>query len=340
MQLQVDNIKPKKTRQLTRFMAQEMLYDYVSGALDRARHEAVEEYIPTCRETMRELERLRRGVDYARGLAQIQVPEKILRSIESYEPRWKKFLRRVTLWSAERGWRYVAPVFVFLTLVLAVVVWSPWQQNVLTELARVDHTPPPIDPDIAPQASAAVEAATAAAVNPAASPLAAQPLLKEVSAAVPATSVEATPEVGAAGPTTGAVYRASFEVTGLVEKSEALRTKIMELGGEMRPKGEKIFDLTLPESKLEEFQTYLATFGPVRLKKDKRPQEMPAGRIRIILLVNEKSEPAAQNAKPAEESVTPAASSEKPATESPAPAVPPQAPVKDGSTNEGSSATP
>lgn len=284
MELQADNrLKSKKSRKLSRFMCQELLYDYVNGSLDQSRREAVEQFIPTCKDTMRELERLRRGVDYSRALALIVIPPKIMGSLKSYEPHWQIFLRKVTLWSAERGWKFVAPAFLLATFTAAIFVWAPWRDHTFNELARIElaeSSRNEIESSaIAPQATAAV--AETPALNLPQTPVESRETLSEAAAqnlTIPAKPVKPEPNLGT-------VYRAKFELEGLAEKSEAIRQKFIDMGAELRPKGDEIFDFTLPESKLDELKIYLATLGPVRLTKDKRPQEMPAGRIRIILLV-------------------------------------------------------
>ena len=289
MELQADRIKSKKSRKLTRFMCQELLYDYVNGSLDQGRREAVEQYIPTCKDTMRELERLRRGVDYSRALALIVIPPKIMGSLKTYEPHWQVLLRKATLWSAERGWKFVAPAILLATFTSAIFVWAPWIDHSFNELARIeisqDSRTDLEDSTVPPQATAAVAATPA--LNPSPTPVASPETLSEAAnqqVTTPENS-ELTTKPGKPERNFGSVYRAKFELKDLQNQAETIRQKLIEMGAELRPKGDEIFDFTLPESKLEELKTYLTTLGPVRLTKDKRPLEMPAGKIRIILLV-------------------------------------------------------
>jgi hypothetical protein len=118
-----------KPGKLTKFLCQELLYEYVAGTLDSARTRDVEEFLPTCRETQRELLNLKLGLEYAGTLAEIRLSDPMLNALIEFEPTWKRRLRHWTLWSSRRGWKLMPYIFVGAALALALVVFKPWRQD-------------------------------------------------------------------------------------------------------------------------------------------------------------------------------------------------------------------
>jgi anti-sigma factor RsiW len=114
-----------KAWKLTRFLSQELLFDYVSGRLSPVRQRALVEHIESCRETQRELARLERGLAYARRLAELEPDPQLLARLNRASP-WRSrrqraltgLARRIRRSPVESVWTW-ASVAVFVCLSLA-----------------------------------------------------------------------------------------------------------------------------------------------------------------------------------------------------------------------------
>lgn len=111
---------------MTRFLCQELLYEYMTGALDPAREKDVREYLPTCRESQREFERLARAMEYTDKAAAARVSPNLHQALLSFEPTWRKRLRELSTSSAPRAWVLLPYVFVLVTIAIGLIVWRPW----------------------------------------------------------------------------------------------------------------------------------------------------------------------------------------------------------------------
>ncbi|MBX3020342.1 MAG: hypothetical protein KF799_01590 [Bdellovibrionales bacterium] len=383
---------------MTRFLCQELLYEYASGTLDEHRRRDMEEYLSTCRDSQRELENLKKGLAYAQSVNSIHVTDSLLHGLEGFEPAWKKRLQSLTLWSFQRGWRMLPYTFMTLAIVLGLYVTKPWQQDTHRDLilAEQDHkeVAHPEGPLASPQVAQATDKVTAPAEGP--PPLAHNSVTAvteaEKPAVVPPVSTEKEPETSFSptqaieqalntmasfvpffgrpsvtaptpkpvptaafvtppspppptpatapaeavkvadaktpihdlsreftvkeprkrkvdeasaddekkdlgpGSGKGAILRGQIEVDSFDSTWPAVRDKIVSLGGRaagnvelgwLRRSDESYFHFSLPESNYTELQSFLKTFGPVRISKERHPRVMPEGQIRIILTVKD-----------------------------------------------------
>ena|GEM_PF-2909213 len=94
----------------------------------------------------------------------------------------------------------------------------------------------------------------------------------------------------------GELYRWFLNTDDLESVTSDIKQKIIALHGEKARKvelgwqsknDESYFHFTLPESNENELATFIKTFGPVRMLKEKHPVVMPQGKMRIILIVKE-----------------------------------------------------
>lgn len=325
----------------------ELLYEYVSGNLDKTRKRDVEEYLPTCRDSQRELENLKKGIAYTESVASIRVSPALSQALAGFEPAWKKRLRAWSLWSSQRGWKTLPYVFLFMACTLGLYVTKPWQKESRhVILAEQKHTEPVVDgklssPQVAqatgmpaltgtpvPLVTNAVMAPPPQPVpqpmaQPAGEPVAALPPVPPVppvqtaAASAEAGSQDLSNEFSLKAPSTrkaeeakaddekkdlgpgsgkGQILRGQLEVSGFDSAWPAIRDKIITLNGKaagnvelgwLRRPNESYFHFSLPESNYEELRSFLKTFGPVRISKERHPRVMPEGQVRIILTVKD-----------------------------------------------------
>lgn len=116
-----DGIRP-----LSRFHAEELLYEYAQGTLDANRTKALEVYLKTDPELQRELHRIRRGLGYLDALSGIETSSESLQRIRvstSFVDRLNERLR-IEDWPAglKLGLESIAVVSVIFVIAIAV----PW----------------------------------------------------------------------------------------------------------------------------------------------------------------------------------------------------------------------
>lgn len=311
---------------MTRFLCQELLYEYVSGVLDTRRQEDVSEHLAECKESQRELEKLKKALAFAQKASRLQVSPKLHQALLNFEPQWQKRLREWSLLSSERGWKMLPYAFVALTIVLGLVVMKPWQKQDAPEVLlaeQLQKEPDMIAQDMGKPMGAPVttpEDATKPApveTKPADIPIAAAPsTAKQATPVTPPSDTKPTPpiptvakkEVAVAAASTpavkaeppsgmrGSLTRGEIDVSDFTNSWQAIRDKIVALDGKvagnvelgwLRRSDQAYFHFTLPESNYSELELYLGTFGPVRFSKERHPRVMPEGQIRIILTVKD-----------------------------------------------------
>lgn len=258
-------LKRKKPRKLTRFLAQELLYEFEKGQLDPERKQALEEYLPTCTETQQELEYLRRGLELCREYRKLSVNPQLVGNFMKLQTSTEKALS----WLSPMNWpeylRWGAEALVVSMVVGATVTYVPWQKIskfvpkrstdiTIVEVQKEKITPAPAPQPAAPAAPPSIpdqaqapEPPVQAAADPAPAtpPPAAVVTVKAKPAPAPApakVAVEKNEAVDEAvapsapvgsekGPGRGTLYRAfmSFEDTELVNGQ--IREVITQLNG-------------------------------------------------------------------------------------------------------------
>jgi hypothetical protein len=284
-----------------------------------------------CRETQREYELLKRGLQTTQLAAKIRVSDDLHDALKNFEPQWRKSLSAWTLWSSQRGWKVLPYVFVGIALSLVLVIKKPWRPSGVKEFILAEHQRGDMDrADVGGEPSEPTPPANHPAVkSPTANPPDHAPATVPVvtgSPAPPPVSVPATdlPPIATTEaienhkaqeshkakepvtPTKGFLMRGEIDVSDFDNTWPLIRDKIIALGGHaagsvelgwLRKKDESYFHLTMPESNYNELELFLGTFGPVRFSKERHPRVMPSGQIRIILTVKDDG---ATNESPAE----------------------------------------
>lgn len=314
-------VKPTK---MTRFLCQELLYEYVSGGLDMRRAADMEKFLPTCRDSQRELDHLMRGLAYLERASEAHVSVALHEALESFEPHWQKTAREWTLWSSRRGWQVLPYVFAAATVISGIVALKPWQhfgrqEMVLAERQNIESISAGEEAPTVPEPASAPVKAEGPALVPDLNAPAPTPELPALR--VPVVETAPTPKPAAKPPpsesvaartareeetvverqeesagTRGLVSRGTMEISGFADAWPAIKDKIVALGGKaagnvelgwLRTPKESYFHFSIPESNMGELELFLGTFGPVRFKAEKHPRVMPEGQLRIILLVKD-----------------------------------------------------
>lgn len=307
---------PKK-RDLSEFLAKELLYDYVTGGLDDERRIAVEKSLRENEEVSKDLKALSEGSKYCENLRNTKLSEPLFSSL-SEPPK--------TLRDHANSWRKVRPpvrhsveatviaLFIGVIVVFIPKKYRPWEADgnyAVVEVKRESSEPQQYD--ITTTTLATVAAIFSEVDAPVVSPVPYGPF-KMVNATTPSVTVTTIgkPLVLATAPketsttvvpsqprqakaTRGELYRVYMISDKVNDLTPEFVAKITSLGGAKagevqlgwRRKQGSYFHFSLPESKYDELKGFLQTFGPVRIVKEAHPRIMPAGQIRLILWLEE-----------------------------------------------------
>lgn len=305
-----------RRRQLSRFMARELLLDYAQGQLDPQRRAALEEYLPTCKDTQKELESLKAALAYTEQLGKIHVADTTVQQIETTKLGWAKWSDRVAWrnwpemarWTAEAvGVAAIVAIFVSLFPIQKLSRWLPSmaQELILAEVEKTEaekreeayqetvdtlaRTTPEPEATV-PEPPAEPEKAQAPALP--------APAKVKDKAKIPVADkadAETAPTPAPKG-AKGFVYRAFMSSSKIDDTTGQVKELIHSLGGEKagqvelgwRKNSGTYFHFALPESNYEDLLSSLRTFSPVRIYKDPHWRVMPEGQIRLILFIEDK----------------------------------------------------
>ena len=292
---------PKKHRRLSRFLCGELLFEYGEGRLDASRRADVEAFLADDWNLQADLENLRKGARYAESLATLDLNEEFSRGLRNFEPRWRAQLYALTQNLPRHRWRAL-PILATLTA-LALVTYTYRHFDVGPDQILAERSPAaaaPADEILLAPSSAAPTVGQTASVSTGLT-------ATSTTAAAGAKSGEKAVQTAAKGK--AELWRGTLKVSDFSRNSNAIRSKMRELGGRaagsvelgwLRHDGEAYFHLALPEENFAQFQEYLSTLGPVRIAREPHARRMPTGQIRIILVVKDNGPHDPQSGSPAE----------------------------------------
>jgi hypothetical protein len=114
-----------KKRTLSRFLANELLYDYATGNLDKHRVASVDDFLRTSKETQNELEALRLGIEFCDQLSQTETSPELMYKLSQVRSWHSRVLRVVHWrnWPEVTKWTLEALVISLLVAFVAVIGW-------------------------------------------------------------------------------------------------------------------------------------------------------------------------------------------------------------------------
>lgn len=295
-----------KKRELSDFMTQELLYDYLNNQLDDERKKSVEEVLEKSEEVRSNLKVIENGIDYLGTLSKTfvstaliqQLSQRVtyfsqIRTIMSYE-NWPPFVK----WTLE--------AVLVISVVITVSLVAPWSQVkdfvmrskssdlILAELPKLETKSPTESLNTIEKVEKGHfedEGGTENKETPVESITPSKPEvpLKKAAAPVATQKVEEPKKVGF-------VFRGTLSIVNVEVGTTKLKEMIVELGGRKagevelgwrRNEGDYYFHFTIPESKLTNLEEYFKTLGTIKLSKDPHPRVMPDGIVRMIITTEE-----------------------------------------------------
>ncbi len=303
------------------FIGHELLYDYLSGSLDKERRLAVEDHVKFSRDAQLDLSKIQNGQQYAEKLSETVVSRPIIDLIGAPSSYLTVLMQKSNFdkWPQGLKWGLEALVVVFAIVIVLTIM--PWQKIIqLTDIgskevilaeatktetaAPVAEKPEFVDEEVkssapvkpTPEVKVADSKAPAAPTQaPQASPTVAAKATPTPKAEVAAVvAAESTSAVASGG---GFLYRGEVEITNIDSNGPKITEKINELGGRKAGSVElgwkktptsMYYHFTIPEAKYQDLLTFMSTYGKPRISKEKHPRVMPDGIIRLIITVDEK----------------------------------------------------
>lgn len=320
-------LKKKGQRQISPFVGNGLLYDYMTGLLDDERKTAVEAYLESSREAQQDVQKIHSGQQYTEKLKHVTISEPLQKRLSTPSSYLNVLFKksRFDQWPVGLKWGLEAVVVVFV--IVTVLTVAPWEkvmklkvltganEVVLTELNKVPpvkteiqgvpepvETPQFVDEDIKKEPSVSstpVPTASVAAVVKASPTPEVKKSPTKVAVVAPEMGSEETAQeegVDSSKVPAGYLFRGKIDVTNLEAIVPKITEKILELGGRkagavelgwIKTPGSAYFHFTFPEAKYEELQAFLSGYGTARISKEKHPRVMPDGIIRLIITVDE-----------------------------------------------------
>jgi hypothetical protein len=315
----------KGQRQVSSFIGQELLYDYMTGQLDDERKKAVEDFARSNKDAQANIQKIQNGMSYADKLSQTQVSEALLTKVNMPSTYSQVLLQKIRFeeWSPALRLSLEALVVALGITVFALLI--PWHKLmdlkvgskdvVLTEVAKEGSTLAVSEPeatskeDTFPDEGAptptttTLKMAATAAVTDSTSTTSSTPTttvttttMKVVKNSPPAEFSAATVSAGDEK-RQGELWRGEIKVTNVPAITPKLVEKILELGGRKAGQVElgwskngdsSYFHFTMPENHFEELKNLFGEYGALKIKKEKHERVMPEGILRIIITVDEK----------------------------------------------------
>lgn len=318
----------RKARKLTKFMCQELLYDYMTGHLDDDRRKAVEDYLAENPEMQVELKQMKEAVQYCQKLSETKLSDELTEQLSQVRLVAEVIAEKVAYrnWPDLLKWSTEATIISVCVAGLAMVV--PWNTirtvferphsehvtlaDVDKRLAEKDIEVPPapvlIGPPAPPredEAKPQEQMAQAPVTTPTPTPT---PALKVIAKT---DEVKPDPNDKRAKPK-GLLYRIMMNHPNIRELAPALSDRIREMGGKKagqveigwRKSNGNYFHFSLPEKEYQNLITTLGGYGPVRIYKSPHERVMPPGIIRIILWIEDAPAAAESTTSPSENTGT------------------------------------
>ncbi|MEK2643846.1 zf-HC2 domain-containing protein [Bdellovibrio sp. BCCA] len=316
-------LSKKGKREISPFIGHELLYDYLSGSLDKERRAAVEDHVKFSRDAQLDLTKIQNGQTYAERLADTVVSQPIIAQISAPSSYLSVLMQKSNFDKWPQGLKWGLEALVVVVAIVTLLTVTPWQkvmqlgvgtgskEVVLAEVSKntssepspaIEEKPEFVDEGVSKETSkehgkeTAKETTVAKTTEtPKASPTAAATVA--ATTAVPKKEEKtAAPETAPAAASGGFLYRGEIAVTNIDVIGPKITEKINELGGRKagsvelgwkKTPGSMYYHFTIPEAKYQDLLTFLGTYGKPKIGKEKHPRVMPDGIVRMIITVDE-----------------------------------------------------
>lgn len=303
-------LSKKGKREISPFIGHELLYDYLSGSLDKERRAAVEDHVKFSRDAQLDLGKIQNGQTYAEKLSGTVVSQPIIEQISAPSNYFTVLLQKSNFDKWPQGLKWGLEALIVVLAIVTLLTITPWQkvmeldmsgskQVILAEVSKSAEKAPEVEekPEFADEEVKAAPSPTKVAESPTAQPSPVAPVVvaktTEKTGATTAGAETSSPVATGGG---GFLYRGEIAVTNIAVIGPKITDKIAELGGRKAGSVElgwqktptsMYYHFTIPEAKYQDLLAFLGTYGKPKVGKEKHPRVMPDGIIRLIITLDE-----------------------------------------------------
>lgn len=117
----------RKSRTLSRFLCQEMMYDYVTDNLDEERKQAMKDYIQRSEETQEDLEAFQEALNYCEQLSHLTPTEPLIEKVKSQSSLSKKMIGALSWNNWPQPVKWTLQGALVSVLAAGVAIFLPWE---------------------------------------------------------------------------------------------------------------------------------------------------------------------------------------------------------------------
>jgi hypothetical protein len=134
--MEVFTFSKKGQRQLTDFLAHELLYDYATHQLDAEREEAVRLAINQNPNLAKELEDIIYGLTYCKHLSQTQTKTTFIQKMKQPFSLWRTLEKKLNIRTWNPGLQWMGEAVVITVSLLLISFFIPWESIVFNFIAQ------------------------------------------------------------------------------------------------------------------------------------------------------------------------------------------------------------
>ncbi|OFZ16480.1 MAG: hypothetical protein A2Z20_09960 [Bdellovibrionales bacterium RBG_16_40_8] len=286
----------KDPRKLSRFIAQEMLYDYTQNRLDSERMQAIQSYLKQSPELRQDLNTLIEAERYADNIAETRISLEHLNELNNIRPLRAIVIEKIKWKNWPELFKWTAEALLISTVVAIGAMLVPWdkinlnfpQREAMVTLVEVNKKPVPTQAPEPTKASALVKIA---ATNP--------PLQDNINLAQDEeVNVDEAASKQKVIPLKGMLYRVMITAENSQKIADEVKLKIDEIGGtkagqvelgwrKKNPDG-NYFHFVFAADKYDQLIKMLGSYSSIRIYKNPHERVMPDGQLRMILWIEDK----------------------------------------------------
>jgi hypothetical protein len=298
----------RNERKISFFMAKELLYDFIEGRLDADRARAVEKYLEANPAVKNDIEIMRQAEAYVKKLSQTKISEVHLDELNSIRPYSEVVLRKMQWQNWPDLLRWATEAMAISIVVAIIALFVPWRDlNIRfpdrksdVELAKIDQ-PKLLSEESLFRPSVALKKLLKVEPAPVAETKNTNANAKDnlsANSAAPLTDgkTSATEKINEKViPLKGTLFRMMMTIPDYDPTTDAVRKKIIELGGKKAGEVELgwrkdnpdglYYHFSIPEKNYQQFVSNLGGYGQVRIYKSPHERIMPEGQMRVILWI-------------------------------------------------------
>lgn len=126
----------KGQRQLSDFLAREMLYDYANDQLDLDRKEAVRQAIAQNPNLAKELEDILYGIKYCKMLSETKVKSTLIQKMKQPFSLWRGLEKLMNIRTWNPGFQWMGEALIISVILLLISFFVPWESLVFNLIAK------------------------------------------------------------------------------------------------------------------------------------------------------------------------------------------------------------